>query len=298
MSSVIAFLKQFPDDDACWSHLERVRWPDGPICPKCANVGPTMKCGRAHYHLCKACNAKFTVAMGTPLEGTHLPMRTWFTALYLLAVSSKGLSSVALGRHLGIGQKTAWFLGHRIRAMMADDTGLLRGIVEADETDIGDKRKRRQKSKRDGDGDGDQPKGRGGSRKAMVVTAVERGGKARAKRGGTHSSLKSVLSTDELPAYRWIARKFWAHRRVNHSAGEYVRDDPDVAAKAHSNTAESRNATFKRAINGAWHWISIKHLDRYCTETALRWNHREHDARLSTPLGGNVRRVPWKVLTA
>jgi transposase-like protein len=176
MSSVMAFLKQFPDDDACWSHLERVRWPDGPICPKCGNVGPTMKCGRAHYHLCKACNAKFTVAMGTPLEGTHLPMRTWFTALYLLAVSSKGLSSVALGRHLGIGQKTAWFLGHRIRAMMADDTGLLRGIVEADETYIGGKRKRGQKSKRDGDGD--QPKGRGGSRKAMVVTAVERGGKA------------------------------------------------------------------------------------------------------------------------
>jgi hypothetical protein len=70
--SVMAFLKQFPDDDAGWPHLERVRWPDGPVCPKCG-----------------------IVAMGTPLEGTHLPMRTWFTALYLLAVSSKGLSSVA-----------------------------------------------------------------------------------------------------------------------------------------------------------------------------------------------------------
>jgi len=291
-------LKQFPDDDACWSHLERVRWPDGPICPKCANVGPTMKCGRAHYHLCKACNAKFTVAMGTPLEGTHLPMRTWFTALYLLAVSSKGLSSVALGRHLGIGQKTAWFLGRRIRAMMADDTGLLRGIVAADETYIGGKRKRRQKSKREGDGD--QPKGRGGSGKAMVVTAVDRGGKVRAKRGGTHCertiatflsrnvSLESVLSTDELP-YRWIGRKLRAHLR---SAGEPVHNDPDVAAKAHSNTADSWNATFKRAINGGWHFISIKHLDHYGTETALRWNLRDHDARLFTL------RVPWKVLTA
>jgi hypothetical protein len=225
-------------------------------------------------------------------------MRSWFTALYLLAVSSKGLSSVALGRHLGIGQKTAWFLGHRIRAMMADDTGLLRGIVEADETYIGGKRKRGQQSKRDGDGD--QPKGRGGSRKAMVVTAVERGGKARAKRGGTHSertiatflfrnvSLESVLSTDELPAYRWIGRKFRAHLGVNHSAGASVRNDRDLAAKAHSNTAESWNATFKRAINGVWHWISIKPLDRYCTETAFRWYHRDHDARLS----------PWKVLTA
>jgi hypothetical protein len=81
--SVMAFLKQFPDDDACWSHLERVRWPDGPVCPKCGNVGPTMKCGRVHYHLCKACNVKFTVAMGTPLEGTHLPMRTWRCAFSL-----------------------------------------------------------------------------------------------------------------------------------------------------------------------------------------------------------------------
>jgi hypothetical protein len=71
--SVMAFLKQFPDDDAGWSHLERVRRPDGPVCPKCGNVGPTMKCGRVHYHLCKACNAKFTVAMGTPLEGRQLP---------------------------------------------------------------------------------------------------------------------------------------------------------------------------------------------------------------------------------
>jgi hypothetical protein len=84
----------------------------------CGNVGPTMACGRKHDHQRKACNGKFTAAFGTPLKGTHLPMRTWFTGLYLLAVSSKGLSGVALGRHLGVGQKTAWFLGERIRAMM------------------------------------------------------------------------------------------------------------------------------------------------------------------------------------
>ena len=72
--------------------------------------------------------------MGTPLEGTHLPMRAWFTALYLVAASSKGISSVKLGEHLGIGQKTAWFLGQRIRRMMDDRDGLLSGIVEVDET--------------------------------------------------------------------------------------------------------------------------------------------------------------------
>ena len=107
-----------------------------------------------------------------------------------------------------------------------------------------------------------------------------------------------VLSTDELPAYRWIGRKFRAHLRVNHSAGEDLGTDPNVAAKAHSNTAESWNATFTRAINGVWHWISIKHLDRSCTETAFRRNHRNHDARLSPLFGGNVGRVACKVLSA
>jgi transposase-like protein len=147
--SIMDFLKQFPGDDACWKHLEKERWPRGPVCTKCGVVGPTMACGRKHYHQCKACNAKFTAAFGTPLEGTHLPMRTWFTALYLLAVSSKGLSSVALGRHLSICQKTAWFLGHRIRAMMEDNSGLLKGIIEADETYVGGKRRRDTKSRRD-----------------------------------------------------------------------------------------------------------------------------------------------------
>lgn len=143
----------------------------------------------------------FTVAFGTPMEGTHLPMRTWFTAISLLAVSSKGLSSVALARHLGIGQKTAWFLGQRIRAMMADDSGMLRGVVEADETYVGGRRKRGKASKRDDD---DQPKGCGGSRKAMVLTAVERGGtdSELSIAGFLHANvaLDAILATDELPA--------------------------------------------------------------------------------------------------
>jgi transposase-like protein len=308
MTSLAKFMRQFPDDDACWSHLEAVRWAHGPVCPKCGNIGPTSKVGRVHYHQCRACNAKFTVTFGTPLEGTHLPMRTWFIALYLLSVSSKGLSSVALARHLGIGQKTAWFLGHRIRAMMEDDSGLLRGIVEADETYLGGKRKRGTRSKRDDDGN--QPKGRGGTRKGMVVAAVERGGKARAKRSGTHSgrtiasflagnvSRDSVLSTDELPAYRWIGRKFRAHLTVNHSRDEFVRNDPLATARAHSNTVESWNATLKRAIAGVWHWFSIKHTDKYCVETAFRWHHRTMDARMSAMLCDSSGRLPWKVLTA
>jgi hypothetical protein len=110
-------------------------------------------------------------------EGTHLAMRTWFTALYLVAASSKGISSVKLAEHLGIGQKTAWFLSQRIRRMMEDESGLLSGIVEVDETYLGGKAVAKGKiSKRDHDDD--QPIGRAGSRKAMVTVATERGGRA------------------------------------------------------------------------------------------------------------------------
>jgi hypothetical protein len=131
--SIMAFLKQFPNDDACWQRLEKARWPHGPVCPKCENVGPTMACGRKHYHQCE-------VAM--PSSRLHLGRRSkartcrYGRGLRRLSAccSSKGLSSVALGRHLGVCQNTAWFLGHRLRAMMEDNSGPLGGIVEADET--------------------------------------------------------------------------------------------------------------------------------------------------------------------
>jgi transposase-like protein len=218
--SLLTFLEQFPDDEACWAHLESLRWPDGPVCTHCGSVANARKMGRAHYLNCNACGGKFKATHGTPLEGTHLPLRSWFTALYLVAASSKGLSSVKLGEHLGVGQKTAWFLGQRIRRMMENKDGLLSGIVEVDETYLGGKKRPKgETSKRDSDDD--QPTGRSGSKKAMVTVATERGGRARAAKGRTHSGRTianfvfdnvsregTILVSDELPAYRWIGRKF------------------------------------------------------------------------------------------
>lgn len=310
--ALLSFLAQFPDDDACWTHLEALRWPEGPICSKCGVIGNAHRAGRAHYLRCNACRAKFTVAMGTPLEGTHLPMRVWFTALYLVAASSKGISSVKLAEHLGIGQKTAWFLGQRIRRMMEDKDGLLAGIVEVDETYLGGKTRPKGKaSKRDPDDD--QPVGRSGSRKSMVTVATERGGKARAAKGRTHSGRTiasfvfgnvsrdgTVLVSDELPAYRWIGRKYGAHLRVNHSKGEYVRHDENAAAVAHTNTAESFNSTLKRAWIGVFHWFSIKHTNRYLDEVTFRWNARKVRAeqRLQTLFVRSTGRLRWKELVA
>lgn len=237
-------------------------------------------------------------------------MRTWFTALYLVAASSKGISSVRLAEHLGVGQKTAWFLGQRIRRMMENNEDLLKGIVEADETYLGGKkRKKGQTSKRDPDDD--QPVGRSGTRKSMVTVATERNGRARAAKGKTHSERtiaafvltnldigQTVLVSDELPAYRWIGSKFPAHLHVNHSKGEYVRRDPLAAAVAHTNTAKSFNATLKRAVIGVWHWFSIKHTNRYLNEVSFRWNHRRQSAqaRLDGLFVGNTWRLRWKEL--
>lgn len=309
--SLLTFLERFPDDDACWAHLEAIRWPDGPVCPGCGSVDDAHFVGRVHYRRCNACRAKFKATHGTPFEGTHLPLRKWFLALYVVAASSKGISSVKLGEHLGVGQKTAWFLAQRIRRMMESDDTLLKGVVEVDETYLGGKRRKGQKSKRDKDDD--QPKGRGGSRKTMVAVATERDGKARAAKGKTHSEKtlagfiiknldigRTVLVTDELPAYKWIGSKFPAHLRVNHSADEWVKSDPHWPAVAHTNTAESFNATLKRAVNGVWHWFSIKHTDRYLSEITFRWNHRKAptDARLGALFLANAGRLRWRECVA
>ena len=142
---------------------------------------------------------------GTPFEGTHLPLRTWFNALCLIAASSRGISSVKLGQHLGIEQKTAWFLGQRIRRMLEDKDGLLRGVVEVDETYLGGKRRKRAKLRRNPDDD--EPVGRGGSRRKMVMVATERDGRARAAKGETHSErtiVQFILRNLDIQPQLWI----------------------------------------------------------------------------------------------
>lgn len=288
--SLIDFLDRFSDQEVCIAHLEAVRWPRGVTCPKCGEVGNALRLHRPGYWHCRGCRAQFSVLHDTPMEGTHLPLRTWFGAIYLTATSSKGVSAMVLSRQLDIGYKTAWFLGHRLRNLMKQDWDTLKGIVEVDEVYLGGKRRKNQTSRRDSDED--QPKGRGGSRKAMVVVGVERSGRAKAKRGGTHSERtiadfiyrnvdrRSALMTNDLPAHHWIGQKFSAHLAVNHTKGEYTRFDPLAVGPAHVNTAESFNAILKRAWVGVWHWLSIKHCHRYLDQVVFHWNHRKADVAM------------------
>lgn len=305
------FSATFGTEEACVEYLARKRWPHGPACDKCGVVNDALKTARSRYWSCRACGNMFSVTHGTPFEHTRLPLVKWFLAIVLIATSSKGVSSMLICRQLAISYKSAWLLTHRIRALLGEDDALLRGVLEVDETYLGGRRRRDAKSRRDDDDQ--QPRGRGGSRRLVVITATERNGKAKARKGKTHGRSISravfdwvdpnaTLASDELPAYRRIGRRFPAHLRVNHSAGEWPRRDPPAIACAHSNTVEAFNAMIKRSILGVWHRFSVKHADRYLREVSMRWNVRGGTSleRFKSMFGttAGIGPLNWKALTA
>jgi transposase-like protein len=302
--------RRFNEEAACFAFLERARWPHGPVCPACGSINRASRIStRRGQFTCLECRKRFSVTSGTPMHQTHLPFCTWIIAAYLIATSSKGISSLKLASLLGLQYRTTWHLTHRIRAMMESEPDLLRGIVELDETYMGGKPRAQNTpippapmplfdepepappppppspEAKNGKKKRHRKAGRG-TEKPMAFTAVERGGKLRLQPVHSHATAdflpiiarwvdhSATLSTDELPAYLRIGRLYAAHIRVNHSAGEYAKTDARTGLRAHVNTAESVHAMFKRAIVGVFHWISGKHMGRYLREIEFRWNNR------------------------
>jgi transposase-like protein len=278
--TILAQLAQACGDEVkARQFLELHRWPDGPVCPHCKNAGDkrisklephtaSRRRLRQGVYFCGACRGQFTVTVGTVLESSHVPISKWLMALFLLCSSKKSLSANQVGRMVGVTYKTAWFLCHRIRFAMTLNPGAepkLQGTVEVDETFVGPK----------------------GKRKTPVVALIERLGLARVKvvASVTQKNLgaalaecvsqAAVVNTDEHPAYRHPLKHWKAHQAVNHSRGEYQRQNPDGSV-ASTNTAESFFSLLKRGIIGAWHHISREHLAKYANEFAFRWNTR-HD---------------------
>ena len=275
----------FTDPDKAREHFEAIRWPDGPYCPYCGVIdriaplgGKSM--GPGWYH-CKDCRRKFTAAVGTIYERSHIPMTKWLLATHLLCASKKGMSAHQLGRMMGLPYKTAWFMAHRIRESMREmfpDASPIGGegkTVEADETYVGGKEKNRHRSKRNA-------KHIGGVGKEMVFSLVERGGKVRSHHL-TNISAKNLrpllnqqladasktnLMTDGEGQYRLVSDMFKKHEVVNHGIGEYVRGD------AHTNTVEGYFSILKRGIVGTYHHVSQQHLKRYLAEFDFRYNER------------------------
>lgn len=288
----------YGDESKARELLESWRWPNGPVCPHCQNAGEKTiskleaqtTCQspvRKGVYFCGACRQQFSVTVGTVLERSHVPLSKWLLALSLLCSSKKSLSANQIGRMVGVTYKTAWFMCHRIRFAMTPQPwaeAKLQGTVEVDETFVGPK----------------------GKTKTAVVALVERQGQARVKVIASVSqknlgvalgecvSREAVVNTDEHPSYKLPLKPWKAHQTVNHSRGEYQRQNPD-GSRASTNTAESFFSLLKRAIIGAWHHISREHLPKYANEFAFRWNTR-HDTD-GQRLQGVIRWIAGKRLT-
>ena len=268
---------RFPDETECRKFFESIIWQNGRRCPHC---GYDRSCklrgasSRSGLYECYRCKRQFTVTTKTPMHSTKLPLWKWLQGMYYIVCSSKGISSVILGRWLGVSQPTAWKMGHAIRAMMdrsADNSRLLKGIVELDEKYFGGKPRYKKEAQHPHDK---------AKTKQPILVAVERHGLVRAEPIESAKAIDlmppvfnliskdSHLMTDEHRSYQSIGKWFSAHSSVKHSQKEYVRDN------VHNNTAESFSAILERARQGVFHYLSRKHLKRYLHEIGFRWDHR------------------------
>ena len=136
--STFQLFELFPDKESARVYFESRLWPDGVICPVCRS-GERITARKGGYYRCNACEEDFTVRTGTIMERSHVPLHKWLYAMYLLVTARKGISSLQLSKEIGITQKSAWFLLHRLREACGKDLRKLRGIVEIDETYVGGK---------------------------------------------------------------------------------------------------------------------------------------------------------------
>lgn len=270
MAKSVLNAPQFQSEAAAFEYVEARLWPNGPVCPHCAETARigrlNGKTTRPGLRKCYACKKPFTVRMGTIFESSHLPLHLWLQVIHLMCASKKGISTRQIQRMLQCSMKTAWFLGHRIREAMKDGGGLIGGpgvTVEADETYV----TKSPKSKR-------KP---GERTTTQVLSLIERGGRQRSifldhksVQGALYEHLdrSSRLVTDGATYYKRFM-PVGQHASVDHSKREYVRGD------VHVNSLEGFFSVFKRGLIGVYQHVDKKHLQRYLAEFDFRQNTRE-----------------------
>ena len=321
MAGIIA--AQFQNEDAAREHLEKLLWPDGPICPHCGIIGEAYKLAgettRKGLYKCSACRQPFTVTVGTIFEDSHIPLHKWLLAVHLMCSSKKGISAHQLWRNLwGVNEetgkvngsyRTAWFMAHRIRWALGQEplVSKLAGIVEVDEAYIGGKTRNANSPKYGWSASGrpkPKPMKNRLDNKAPVVSILQRDGSVRSRHfervtaenlkpmieevidESAHIMTDSATALESAPAGR-------QHSKVNHTAKEYVRYEDGVCIT--TNAVEGYFATLKRGINGVYHHVGKNHLDQYLREFDYRHNvrHMNDDVRF----GVAVKKTVGKRLT-
>lgn len=301
--STFELFAMYPDQESARTYLEGRLWPEGPKCPVCG-LGERITARAGGFYRCNQCKEDFTVRTGTIFERSHVPLHKWVYAMYLLVTARKGISSMQLAKEIGITQKSAWFVLHRLREACGKDLTKLRGLIEIDETYVGgiEANKHEHKKLKAGRGTvgktpvlGMRERGKGGRTKAMKLANTD----AQTIQDVIVQNVEvgSTLHTDEHGAYRDMGGLFFSHESVNHSQGEFVRDGVTT------NSIESVFAVLKRGLIGVYHHASAKHLGRYVDEFAFRLNEgnvaRHTLQRLDSFVSGVAgKRLTYKALIA
>lgn len=280
-TTLVGAIRYFADPDRCLSFVANLRWPNGPVCPRCGGVDPLFLKTRRLWK-CRACKKQFSVKVGTIFEDSPIGLDKWLPALWMVVNCKNGVSSYEIARALGVTQKTAWFMTHRIRLAMQTGTfGKLSGEVEVDETFIGGKARFMHKGKR-----ALKIKGTGGMGKAAVMGLLERHGPD----GHSTVTVKAVptvrrrtllpevrelvapgaeVFTDSLPSYKGLAVEY-IHKVIDHA-------ESYAEGKIHTNGLENFWSLLKRGIKGTYVSVEPFHLFRYLDEQAYRFNTRKLD---------------------
>jgi len=297
-------ITSMPDENTCKAYLAKQRWNGNTVCPYCGHLKCyTIEGGRRYKCADKACFKRFTVTVGTIFEASNVPLNKWFPAIYLITAHKKGISSYQLGKDIGVTQKTAWFMLHRIREVLRVKTTVIIGLsnpVEADETFVGGSITNKHNAVRK-----DYATNPEKYNKTIVLGMIERDGQLITKVIESREANemvttvtdnvdgKATVFTDTTNLYDKLGTSY-THQSVNHSIHEYVRGN------VHTNTIEGAFSHFKRMIYGIYHQISPKHTQRYCDEFTSRYNSRKlKDAdRFVTTFSSIHCRLKYKVLVA